>query len=139
MLYLINPFAGKIGRVEWWWMQAATIVLTSIFMTALILIDFDLSFLTGNEQPTNPTPIYLGAAFLLYLNFSTCLNRLRDTKRPWWFFMVFWIIPFIGMPAMVYFCGFEAGKKDLYDIGDPEVFGRVSIANTSHSAQFFRA
>ncbi|WP_428649805.1 DUF805 domain-containing protein [Roseibium sp.] len=111
MVALINPFHGRINRLQWWMYQLVILVFTAIGFVCIGLYfadshgpDFKLS---DDEIVALVLLIFLN----LNMNFSTCINRLRDTGRSGFWYIAF-LGPTFGTALMIYFCGIEPGKKD---------------------------
>ncbi|MEM8813859.1 MAG: DUF805 domain-containing protein [Pseudomonadota bacterium] len=108
MPYLFNPFHGKIGRGRWWLLQFL------IFLTGLVAMIFTIKFLGDPSAPagtrTRAESLALGIIFLavIYMNFSVCLNRLRDSERSGLWYLAF-MLPYAGTGLMVYLCGTQPG------------------------------
>lgn len=110
MLYLLNPLQGKIGRGRWWLMQLVifVLVIAGLFMTAFLFADFDAPADTRNSSENVMLALILVA--MVYMNFATCVNRLRDSMRSGFWYLTF-LLPMVGTGLMIYFCGVEAGQK----------------------------
>lgn len=106
MQYLFNPFYGKLSRGGWWSFQFVifSVVFTGSILTAMFLADPHTPANDRNASEITVLILILMAA--LYANFSTCLNRLRDTGRNGLWYLSF-LIPYAGLCLMVYFCGIE--------------------------------
>lgn len=113
MAFLFNPFHGQIGRGHWWMLQAAILVFTlaGLFLTALL---FANSSVAQGARTTGEAAMFaIILVAVLYMNFSTCLNRLRDSGRSGLWYISF-LLPYGGTPMMIYFCGIEAGDGGSY-------------------------
>jgi len=110
MSYLFNPFHGQIGRGHWWMLQAAILVLAlgGLFMTALLFAGSSAA--GGLRTPGEAGMFLLVLLGMIYMNFSACLNRLRDSGRSGFWYLTF-LLPYAGTGLMIYFCGFEEGKR----------------------------
>ena len=110
MLYLLNPLQGKIGRGRWWLMQLAIfgLAIAGLFATAFLFADFDAP--AGTRNGSENAMLALIVVGVVYMNFATCVNRLRDSMRSGFWYLTF-LLPMVGTGLMIYFCGLEAGKK----------------------------
>jgi uncharacterized membrane protein YhaH (DUF805 family) len=113
MSALINPFYGRINRGDWWLLQL------TIFVIAFLGIFISITFasdpnLPTSEKTTGEAVILLMIILLVaYMNFATCINRLRDsdTNRLWYFSF---LLPTVGTGLMIYFCGVKASSDASY-------------------------
>jgi uncharacterized membrane protein YhaH (DUF805 family) len=109
MGYLLNPFHGQINRSNWWLLQIL------IFAFAFAGIICAITFASDPNLPTDQRSNGESVIFLLvivgviYMNFATCLNRLRDSRRSGFWYLTF-MLPTVGTGLMIYFCGIEAGR-----------------------------
>ena len=110
MPYLFNPFHGKLSRGGWWLSQLLIfgLALLGMIMSAFFLAGQDV--VAGARNPGETTMFFLIFAAVLYTNFSTCLNRLRDTGHSGLWYLSF-LTPYAGTGLMIYFCGIEAGEN----------------------------
>lgn len=106
MIYLFNPMQGEIKRTKWWLSQVAAYGVMLLLAIFLVVTNFDTSMPNGTGYTPTTGHIYIVAAFLVYMNMCTCLNRLRDSGRSGWWYLAF-MLPLIGLLAMIYFCGIE--------------------------------
>ncbi len=111
MAALINPFHGRINRLQWWMYQFLI-----FFLTAVGFVGIALYFVDSHGPEFKWLDNEIAALVLLVLlssimNFSTCINRLRDTGRSGFWYLAF-LGPTFGTALMIYFCGIEPGKKD---------------------------
>lgn len=109
MIALLNPFYGGISRSHWWLCQVAIVV---AFFVGLAVTAF--LFATPGSPPAHRNPgetigLALVIVGVLYMNFSTCLNRLYNSGRSWVWYLTF-LLPTVGLGLMLYFCGIEAGS-----------------------------
>ncbi|MEM1044595.1 MAG: DUF805 domain-containing protein [Pseudomonadota bacterium] len=113
MPYLFNPFHGQISRGTWWLSQLVIFALAvaGLFVSAAFLADPGAPKGARNDAEVAMFAVVFVA--MIYLNFSTCLNRLRDTGRSGFWYLAFFM-PYAGTGLMIYFCGIEAGQG-----GDP--------------------
>lgn len=109
MMSLFDPFHGRINRLQWWLLQFAIFGIAIAGMITTIFLFADKNSPEGSR--TTGEMISLGFVFclMIYMNFSTCLNRLRDTGRSGFWYLTF-LLPTAGTGLMVYFCGIERGK-----------------------------
>ena len=109
MLYLLNPLQGKIGRGRWWLMQLAIFVLVvlGLFATAFLFADFDAP--AGTRNGSENAMLAMIIVGMIYMNFVTCVNLLRDSARSGFWYLTF-LLPMVGTGLMIYFCGLEAGR-----------------------------
>ncbi|MDN3720019.1 DUF805 domain-containing protein [Roseibium salinum] len=111
MAAIINPFHGRIGRLQWWLLQF--VIFAFAVAGLLVTIFFCLpnpARRQGLRRSMN-RPASCSSLFLVVnMNFSTCINRLRDTGRSGFWYLTF-LLPAVGTGLMIYFCGVEPGKK----------------------------
>ena len=79
--YLFNPFHGKLSRGGWWLSQLAIFGLAALGLFASAVFMASLEAVGSDRDPGETTVFFLIFAAVLYTNFSTCLNRLRDCGR----------------------------------------------------------
>ena len=114
MLYLIDPFHGQISRRRWWLFQLIILVLAFAGMFVSIVLFSDPDAPTSTRNSNESTMLWSIIAVVIYLNFSACLNRLRDTGRSGLWYLAF-MLPTVGTGLMICFCGIEAGDGGEYD------------------------
>lgn len=110
MFHLLNPFHGTMGRGRWWLIQVAIFVLAivSMFDTAFAFADFDAP--EGTRNASENLMLALIVIGVIYMNFATCVNRLRDSGRSGFWYLTF-LLPMVGTGLMIYFCRLEAGRE----------------------------
>ncbi len=109
MAFLFNPFQGQMTRLQWWLAQLGIFAaaFAGLFLTAFLLSDRSEPISTRTSGETWAlTGILLS---VLFANFSTCLNRLRDSGRSGFWYLTF-LFPTVGTGLMIYFCGIERGR-----------------------------
>lgn len=109
MLYLLNPFQGRMGRGRWWLMQFVILGLAIAGMVLTVLLFADLEAPTATRNGSENAMLALIVVAVIYMNFATCVNRLRDSMRSGFWYLTF-LLPMVGTGLMIYFCGLEAGK-----------------------------
>lgn len=110
MAFLLNPLQGRMTRLQWWLAQLGIFAaaFAGLFLTAFLLSDRSAPISTRTPGETWAlTGIILSVVFA---NFSTCLNRLRDSGRSGFWYLSFWLPP-AGTGLMIYFCGIERGRR----------------------------
>ncbi len=108
-MYLLNPFHGRIGRGQWWLLQLAIFGFAIVGMILTILVFADPTAPTGSRNSSENAMLVLILAAMVYMNFSACLNRLRDSGRSGFVYIAF-LLPAVGTGLMIYFCGLEGGN-----------------------------
>ena len=103
-----------------------------IFAWAFIALGSGIAEEQGKSS-TETTGILVTAGIWMYMNFCTCMNRLRDSGRHWAFYFLFHL-PLIGLPAMIYFCGIEEGSPRMRSIAD--TFGEPEYTPFSQTRQY---
>ncbi|WP_346894369.1 DUF805 domain-containing protein [uncultured Roseibium sp.] len=109
MAFLFNPFQGQMTRLQWWLAQLGIFAaaFAGLFLTAFLLSDRSEPVSTRTSGETLAlTGLLLS---VLFANFSTCLNRLRDSGRSGFWYLTF-LLPTAGTGLMIYFCGIERGR-----------------------------
>lgn len=109
MAYLMNPFEGSMSRGDWWFSQLAIIVLVVLGMVCTFTFASDHALPAGEKTGSEGWLLVLLIVGAVYMNFATCLNRLRDTGRSGMWYLAF-LLPTVGTGIMIYFCGIEAGS-----------------------------
>lgn len=109
MLYLLNPMQGRIGRGHWWLLQLIIFALAfaGLILSIMVLADRGASF--GARNANEEAMLVFVIVAVVYMNFCTCLNRLRDSGRSGFWYLTF-LLPYAGTGLMLYFCGFEASN-----------------------------
>ena len=112
MFALFNPFYGEISRKAWWNYQSVIWVIFGLiaagFYFLLAALRTGDAFAEGLSTPFGIVVASVLAIAGIYMNFCTCVNRLRNTGRTGWWWLIFQV-PVIGAPLMLYFCGIEKG------------------------------
>ncbi|QDG76679.1 DUF805 domain-containing protein [Labrenzia sp. PHM005] len=131
---LYNPFYGRISRGQWWLYQAVIwgLFFAGLFVTILLFASPD----SPNEHRNFGEILGISATIFvgLYSNFSTCLNRLRDSGRSWVWYIGF-LLPTVGTGLMIYFCGIETSAGRFTrppDQKKPNANSNTSDASTHH-------
>lgn len=113
MFALFNPFYGEISRRAWWIYQSVIWVIFGLMATAFYAL---LAALRISGGPAEGLATLFGmvaagllASVAIYMNFCTCVNRLRHIGRSGWWWLVFQV-PLLGTPLMLYFCGIVKGE-----------------------------
>lgn len=116
MFAMLNPFLGKITRLHWWLCQIAIFVLAigGLIATIFLFADPDSEAHTRNGYEN--LGIAVTVLLVIYANFSTCLNRLRDSGRSRFWYLTF-LLPTVGSALMLYFCGIEKGPNQRDNSG----------------------
>ncbi|WP_417677248.1 DUF805 domain-containing protein [Roseibium sp.] len=112
MAFLFNPFEGQMTRLQWWLAQLGIFAaaFAGLFLTAFLLSDRSEPVSTRTSGETWAlTGILLS---VLFANFSTCLNRLRDSGRSGFWYLTF-LLPTAGTGLMIYFCGIERNRGTI--------------------------
>jgi uncharacterized membrane protein YhaH (DUF805 family) len=104
MFALINPFYGRISRSEWWLSQFAIFALAFFAMFMTIMFASDPNLPTSERTGTESSMLIMIILGGLYMNFATCLNRLRDASYSRFLYLSF-LLPTVGTGLMIYFCG----------------------------------
>ena len=107
---LFNPFAGEISRGRWWLLQFVIFGLAFIMMVITIMILADPNAPVESRNSEETMALWGIIIAVIYMNFSTCMNRLRHSGRTRWLYLAF-LLPLVGTGLMLYFCGIEAGPK----------------------------
>jgi len=110
MAALFNPIYGRIGRLHWWLAQIAVFALTIAGLVANIFLFTDWDASSGSRTSVEQTGFVLIVILMIYMNLSTCLNRLRDSGRSGFWYLSF-LLPTVGTGLMIYFCGIERGRS----------------------------
>ena len=109
MSALFNPFYGRINRGDWWLLQLAIFAFAVFGMFLTYILASDPNLPTGERTTGEALMLLLVILLVVYMNFATCLNRLRDASRSGLWYLSF-LLPTVGTGLMIYFCGIEAGK-----------------------------
>lgn len=109
MPYLFNPFHGQIGRGTWWLSQFVIFALAFAGLIVCARLFADPGAPSGARNDSEIAMLAVIVVSMVYLNFSTCLNRLRDTGRSGFWYLAF-LMPYAGSGLMIYFCGIEPGQ-----------------------------
>lgn len=113
MFALFNPFYGEISRKSWWAYQSVIWVIFGLLATLFYLPLAALKVAGGPAEGIasifGTIAAILLAVIAIYMNFCTCVNRLRHIGRSGWWWLVFQV-PLIGTPLMLYFCGIVKGE-----------------------------
>lgn len=119
MPYLFNPFHGQISRGTWWLSQLVIFALAvaGLFVSAAFLADPGAP--KGARSDGEIAMLAVVFVGMIYLNLSTCLNRLRDTGRSGFWYLAF-LMPYAGTGLMIYFCGIEPGEGGDRVTPDPK-------------------
>ncbi|WP_114009947.1 DUF805 domain-containing protein [Cohaesibacter intestini] len=112
MFALFNPFYGEISRKSWWTYQSVIWVIFALLAAAFYFLLAALRMGDGIADAFSTLFGVVAASVLaivaIYMNFCSCVNRLRNTGRTGWWWLIFQV-PVIGVPLMLYFCGIEEG------------------------------
>ncbi|MCX2721946.1 DUF805 domain-containing protein [Roseibium salinum] len=110
MAAIINPFHGRIGRLQWWLLQFVIFAFAVAGLLVTIFLFAESGAPAGPQTVNEQASLLLIAFLVVNMNFSTCINRLRDTGRSGFWYLTF-LLPAVGTGLMIYFCGVEPGKK----------------------------
>lgn len=112
MNFLLNPFAGSINRGDWWFAQliiflmaVGVLVLMSLIGPTAFIPDDQVSEALKSEEKTYFVIVVL---CVIYMNFATCVNRLRDQGKSGFYYTIF-LLPSVGTGLMIYYCGIARG------------------------------
>ncbi|MCP4319648.1 MAG: DUF805 domain-containing protein [Hyphomicrobiales bacterium] len=103
-----------------------------IFSLAIGGMVFSASFLadpaahTSERNASETAALFVILVAVIYTNFSTCLNRLRDSGRSGLWYLTF-LVPYAGTGLMIYFCGVEAS-------GDSDEISNSSPPSQQHNS-----
>jgi uncharacterized membrane protein YhaH (DUF805 family) len=108
MSALFNPFYGRINRGDWWLLQLAIFVFAFLGMFMTITFASDPNLPAGQKTTGEASMLLLVILSVVYMNFATCINRLRDSGTSGFLYLVF-LLPTVGTGLMIYFCGIKEG------------------------------
>ncbi|MFC4292503.1 DUF805 domain-containing protein [Sphingorhabdus arenilitoris] len=106
MMFALNPFAGRINRGDWWLLQLLIWVFAFAAMAMTIMFASDTAAPVNQRNGAEKMLLVLIILSVIYMNFASCLNRLRDTGRSGWLYLCF-LLPTVGTGLMIYFYGIE--------------------------------
>lgn len=115
MAFLFNPFQGQMTRLQWWLAQLGIFVaaFAALFLTAYLHSDRPVPISIDTRTPGETWALNGIILSVMFANFSTCLNRLRDSGRSRFWYLSF-LIPPAGTGLMIYFCGIERGRGTFF-------------------------
>lgn len=128
MFFLLNPFQGQLSRGGWWLSQLVIFVLA---LAGLFVLAVLFAGEPGGKRAAGEDYALFGLfALVIYTNFCTCINRLRDTGRSGFWYLAF-NLPLVGTGLMIYHCGIIGSKNrvasDLYFEPEPDI-GRSDLS-----------
>jgi uncharacterized membrane protein YhaH (DUF805 family) len=110
MSALVNPYYGRINRGDWWLLQLLIVVFIVVGFYITVTFASDPNLPMSKRTPNESLMVVTVILSAAYMNFASCVNRLRDSDSNGFFYLSF-LLPTVGTGLMLYFCGIKAGRN----------------------------
>ncbi len=110
--YMLTSFSGRIGRIDFW-------LGFFIIFGAYVAV-----FVSYFHWFSNPIPLAVPAALLIYPLIALSAKRYHDHDRSGWLAMI-WLAPLVGWMFALIECGFSKGSPMPNKYGPPR-FGPLA-------------